>query len=212
MKKHLLYVFLILMIADISMAFGQPTRNKYRKSQPAFGYGAKAGVNIASQSTTGSDVAIDVKGVVRINAGGYCNYYVNEYLGIQAELLASGKGAHWKDFYDDMKDLLTYVDIPLLIKYQPVSFINIQAGVQAGLRVTAKQKDLKTGIKSDIKDYYNFTDYSLTGGVEANLPNKINLTLRYVYGLTPATNDVQYVDPWKNNLIQFSVGYRFSGR
>ncbi len=200
------------MIADISIALGQPSRYNYRKSQPKFGYGVKAGVNIASQSTTGNDAAIEVKMIPRINAGGYCNYFVNKYLGIQAELLASGKGAHWKDYYDDMKDLLTYVDIPLIIKYQPVGFVNIHLGVQAGLRVLAKQKDLKTGIKSDIKDYYNFTDYSLTGGVEANLPNKINLTLRYVYGLTPATNDVQYVDPWKNNLIQFSVGYRFSGR
>ncbi len=199
-------------MADISLVNGQPTRYNYRKLPPKLGYGVKAGVNVASQSSMGGGLTIDVKSILGINAGGYCNYFLFNILGVQGEVILSGKGAHWKDFYDDMKDIITYIDVPLLFKYQPVRFINIHAGVQASFRVKATQKDLETGIKTDIRDFYNFSDYGLVGGVEANLPNRINLSVRYIHGLTPATTDVQYVDPWRNNVIQFSAGYRFSGR
>jgi hypothetical protein len=200
------------MMAGFSIVYGQPTRYNYKKTPPKLGYGIKAGVNVAGQSSSTGDINIDVKNILGINAGGYCNFFLFNFLGVQAEILISGKGAHWKDFYDNKKDLITYIDIPLLVKYQPARFINIHAGVQAGFRVKASQKDLETGSKVDIRDFYNFSDYGLVGGVEANLPNKINLSVRYIYGLTPATTDVQYVDPWKNNVIQCSVGYRFSGR
>jgi hypothetical protein len=119
---------------------------------------------------------------------------------------------HWKDFYDDMKDLLTYIDIPLIIKYQPARFVNIQAGPQIGFRLRAMQKDLETEVKTKINDYYNFFDLGVACGVEANLPNRINLTVRYVFGISPATTDVLYIDPWYNNFLQLSLGYRIRGR
>jgi hypothetical protein len=213
MKKSFpLLIIFLLMLIDTSDVYAQGNRYNYKKLESKFGYGIKAGVNMAYQSSSAQSADINVKNILGINAGGYCNYFPLKLLGVQAELMLSGKGAHWSDFYDDMKDIITYLDIPLLIKYQPARFINVHMGVQAGFRLSARQKDLKTGIRADIKDYYNFSEYCLTGGVEANLPNKINLTLRYVYGLTSATNEVQYIEPWTNKLVQFSVGYRFSGR
>lgn len=211
MKKTIL-LFLLLLMVDISLVYGQPTRYDYRKLSSKLGYGVKAGVNVASQSSTGGSLSIEVKSILGINAGGYCNYFLFNMLGVQAELMISGKGAHWEDFYDDMKDIITYIDVPLLFKYQPARFINIHAGVQASFRVKATQKDLENGNITDIRDFYNFSDYGLVGGVEANLPNRINLSVRYIHGLTPATTDVQYVDPWRNNVFQFSAGYRFKGR
>lgn len=212
MKKPLLILFLILMTADISLISGQPNRYNYKRLQSKLGFGVKAGVNLASQTSSGSGLNIDVKSIVRVNAGGYCNYFLTRYFGVQGEILISGKGAHWEDYYDDMKDLITYFDVPLLVKYQPAQFVNVHAGVQAAFRIRATQKDMETGIRTSINDYYSFSEYGLVGGIEANLPNKINLTLRYIYGITPATTDVKYINPWRNNIIQFSAGYRFSGR
>lgn len=221
MKKSFLFLVILLLVADLTTLSGQNRYNRhnrynrysrYSRSQPKFGYGVKAGINLASQSSTVESQDISVKNIIGVNAGGYCNYFLFNYLGVQAEAMISGKGAHWSDFYDDMKDILTYIDIPLLIKYQPVKFVNIHAGALAGFRIMAKQKNMDTGVKSDVKDYYNFSEYCLTGGVEANLPNNLNLTIRYVYGLTSATSDYVYDNPWTNNLIQFSIGYRFSGR
>ncbi len=210
MKKNLFCIALLLMIVSSIVVEGQ---NKYfRRSEPKFGYGIKAGVNISSQSTNVSSADYDIQNIVRYNGGGYCNYFFYRFLAVQPELMLSGKGVHWKDFYDDMKDILTYIDIPLLIRYQPVQFVNIQAGPQIGFMVRAMQKDMGTGVKQQINDYYNFFDFGVAFGVEANLPNHINLTVRYVFSLSPSTTDVLYVDPWYNNFLQFSLGYRLSGR
>jgi hypothetical protein len=197
----------------ITGSFVVDGQNKYyRRSEPKFGYGVKAGVNFSGQSTTVSGADYDIQKIMRYNGGVYCNYFFYKFLGIQPELMISGKGVHWKDFYDDMKDILTYIDIPIMIRYQPIRYINIQAGPQVGFRVRATQKNMETGVKSEINDYYNFLDYGLACGIEANLPNRINLTVRYVFSFSSSTTDVLYIDPWFNNFLQFSLGYRIKGR
>lgn len=210
MLKYLIIIAFLLLVIGNSVSVGQ---NKYYKRQePKFGYGVKAGVNISSQSTPNEDADYDIRNIIRYNAGGYCNYFIYNFLAVQPELILSGKGVHWKDHYDDMKDILTYIDVPLMVRYQPVKFLNVQAGPQIGFRLKAMQKDMETGVKTKINDYYNFIDYGLAVGIEGNLPNRINLTVRYVFGLSSATNDLEYVDPWYNNFLQLSVGYRVDGR
>jgi hypothetical protein len=210
MRKILFLLAFLLLIINESTLNGQS--KYYRRSEPKFGYGIKAGVNISTQSTPSKDANYDLRNIIRFNGGGYCNYFFNKFLAVQPELLISGKGVHWKDFYDERKDILTYMDIPLLIRYQPVRVINIHAGPQIGIRLRAMQKDLETGIKTKINDYYKTFDYAIVCGVEANLPNHVNLTVRYVLGITSATTDLIYVDKWFNKFLQFSAGFRFSGR
>lgn len=210
--KKIIPFFLLFTIIGTSITCGQGNRYNYRKKGPKFGYGIKAGVNVASQSSSGENMDIDVKNILGINAGGYCNYFLTDYLAVQTELLLSGKGAHWVDYYDDMKDRVTYIDIPFLIKYQPAMFINLHAGVQVGFRMAATQKDMETRTRTDIRNYYNFSESGILAGVEANLPNRINIAARVVFGLTSATTNYEYINPWKNNLIQLTAGYRFSGR
>ena len=211
MKKQLILILLTSLILSFSSAYGQ---SKYfRKSKPKFGVGVKAGVNYATQTTSEEAANLDVKSILGINGGVYANYFLFDFLAIQPELMLSGKGAHWSDYYDDAKDLLTYIDVPIFIKYQPIKLLNVHAGPEFGYRIRALQKNLKTGEKTDIKDYYRDFDLGLAFGVEANLPFKINLTIRYVLGLNPATTDSGYlIGPWKNNFFQLSAGYRILGR
>ncbi len=210
MKKATIIFIFIILTANALILDGQS--RYYRKQQPRFGYGVKAGINYAGQSTPNKDAITVQSNIIGINAGGYCNYFLNRQFAVQAELLASGKGSHWKDPYDDEKDLITYIDLPVMLRYQPARFINIHTGPQIGYRVNAAQKDLKTGIKMNINEYYQTFDYAFVIGAEANLPNNINLTLRYARGLFSATTNVMYVDQWKNNFFQLSVGYRIKGR
>ncbi len=184
----------------------------YRMREPKFGYGVKAGVNISSQSTSHMESDYVLKDIVRFNAGGYCNYFFNRLLAIQPELLVSGKGVHWKDYYDDMKDVLTYIDIPVLLRYQPFKFLNIQAGLQTGIRVNAIQKDVVNSTKKNINEYYKTFDYGTVFGIEANLPNRVNISVRYVLGIASATTELLYVDKWYNNFLQVSAGFRIRGR
>jgi hypothetical protein len=208
MRKFILMI--MILGAGCLLADGQS--KYYRRTEPRFGYGVKGGAGISGQTTSNKDAGYKVKNILSFNAGGYCNYFFYKFLAIQPELKVAQRGSHWEDAYDNMQDVVTYLDLPLLVRYQPRRYFNVHAGPQVSYRLRATQKDLTTGIKSDIGNYYRPFDYGVTAGLEANLPDKINLTIRYTLGLLPATTDFKYVDPWYNNSLEFSIGYRLKGR
>ncbi len=187
-------------------------------AQPSIGFGVKAGVNISSQSTPGEGEFVDMGGILRFNGGAWFNYFITDKIAVQPELLVSGKGSNWDDPSFDVRDLLTYIDVPVLIRYQIIDLINVHAGPQIGYLLDARQKDNATGDVIKINDYYKKPDLGLVVGLEANLPAKINISLRYVFGLVGTTveptspTDPYYIDKWKNNFFQVSAGYRFMGK
>lgn len=180
-------------------------------AQPGFGAGVKGGINLATQSTTGEGENVAVRQLIGYNAGVYGNVFITDFLGIQAELLVATRGSDWDDPFYYVKDLLTYIDLPLLIKYQPIKYANVHIGPQFGYLLSARQKDKDDGEVRDIMDWYNPLDVGLVFGAEATLPFRVNFTVRYVVGLVSSTNDVEYIDPWMNNFLQFSLGFRIIG-
>jgi hypothetical protein len=210
MKKHVFLLVLITLLFSLSSAVAQ---SKYRKKhEPQYGLGIKGGVNYSGQSTPGGSDIVDVENIIRMNAGVYYNYFFTDNFAIQPELMVSGKGVHWKDQFFNANDILTYIDIPILIKYQPVSLFNVHAGPEFGYLISATQKNIDNSQKTDIKDYYKKYDMGVAVGIEVNLPFRVNLTMRYVLGLISATTDSQYDQPWKNNFFQISAGYRILGK
>jgi hypothetical protein len=195
-----------LMALGVSMLFAATLT-----AQPQLGAGVKGGINLATQSTTGAGENVAVRQLLGFNAGVYANVFVLDFLAVQPELMVSRRGSDWDDPYYNVKDLLTYIDLPLLVKFQPIEYANIHIGPQFGYLLTAKQEDKDDGDIIDIKEWYNAMDLGLVVGAEANLPFRINFTIRYVIGLISATNDVEYIDPWRNNFLQFSLGYRIIG-
>lgn len=209
MKKLILILSFVLFLITF---FRVEAQSKYHPvALPYYSYGLKAGVNIASQSSDGNS-PVDVSWVPGFNAGGYGAFFFKRAFAVQAEIQISRKGSHWKDYFDDVADYVTYIDVPILLRYQPMKYYNLHIGPQAGYRLRAVQKDFDTGIKTDIKYYYRDFDFGLVAGAEVNLPAKINITVRYVLGILPATSNLEYIDPWRNNFIQISAGYKFSPR
>ena len=182
-----------------------------RRFQPRYLYGVKAGINVASQYSPGSEGVFDVKSMTGINAGVYYSYFLNRVIAVQAELSVSVKGSHWKEnnYPGEAKDILTYFDLPLLVRYQPLNLISFHAGPQMSYLLRAMQYDYGTGLKGAIDDYYKPFDFGMVFGVEANLPYKIDLTLRYVRGLTSVYAPGGYNYQSYNNYFQFTAGYRF---
>ena len=210
MKKQVFLLVLASLLFGFSSADAQS--RSFNKSEPKFGFGVKAGLNNATQSTKGGTTDVTVESITGINGGVYCNFFVFDFLAIQPELMVSGKGVHWKDQFSDAEDILTYIDMPILIKYQPVKLLNIHAGPEFGYRLKATQKNLDNGQKTDIKDYYSNFDIGLALGVEANLPFRVNLTVRYVLGLNTVYTGTENNEHWKNNYFQISAGYRIIGK
>lgn len=191
---------------------GNSQSRHLNKSQTKFGAGVKAGLNYATQYTSGTASNVEFKSMFGYNAGAYCNYFLLDFLALQSELMASAKGSYWKNQFYDAKYNLTYIDLPVLVKFQPVEWFNIHAGPQFSYLLFATQKDFGTNLKTNVlANYYKF-DTGLVFGVEANLPSKINLTIRYILGLNTATTGAPYTETWKNKLFQISLGYRILGR
>lgn len=200
MKKALFLTIVISLLASASVS-----------AQPDIGAGVKGGVNFATQVTTGTGEGVAVQQLLGFNAGVYANLFILDFLAVQPELQISTRGSNWDDPYYDVSDLLTYVDLPILIKFQPIKYVNIHAGPQFGLLLKAMQRDDETRDTYDIGDWYNMLDMGVAFGAEANLPYRVNLTIRYVLGLVSATNDVEYIEPWRNNFLQISLGFRLIG-
>jgi len=180
-------------------------------AQFQFGAGIKGGLNLATQSTTGEGAGVSVRQLIGYNGGVYGNIFLTDMFGLQAELAVCSRGSDWDDVSYNVKDKLTYLDLPLLFKFQPIKYANIHLGPQFGSLLSAKQEDKDDGDITDIRDWYNSLDVGLAFGAEANLPYRINFTARYVIGLVSATNDEEYIDPWRNNFLQFSLGFRLIG-
>jgi hypothetical protein len=202
MKKYMFTLMVAFLLSVISQI----------NAQSGIGYGIKAGINISDQVTSGKGENVNVNSLLRYNGGGYFNYFFSDKFAVQPELLISGKGSDWDDPVYDVKDLLTYIDLPVLIRYQVIDLVNLHAGPQFGYLLSANQKDKTSGEVTNINEYYKKSDLGLVIGAEVNLAFKLNITVRYVFGLIPTTTDVEYIEPWLNNFFQISAGYRFSGK
>lgn len=70
---------------------------------------------------------------------------------------------------------LRYIDLPLMISYQPLTWLNIEAGPSFGFNV---------GDNMAVK-LFNDPDIGANGGFRFNLTQKFSMLARYYHGLSP---------------------------
>jgi opacity protein-like surface antigen len=117
----------------------------------------------------------------------------------------SGEGAKIDD--SDVKLALTYLNLPLLFRYNFSENLSAVTGPQIGFLLSAKAKD--DGDSNDVKDSFNGTNISWGLGAQYELPNNLNVGLRYNFGLSDIADDGN--DDWKTkaSTLQISLGYTF---
>ena len=179
----------------------------YLYAQNPFRTGIKAGMNIASQSTTGKGENVEVENLVGFHFGGFFSYQFIDMFSVQPEIMVSQKGSNWKDPYFEGKDRLTYLALPVLLKFHPADMVNIHAGPEIGYLINAKQTNALTDEKRDVSEFYKNWDFGLGFGAEAMLPHNIHFTIRYILGLNIVTEEIEYWEEWKNKTLQISFGY-----
>lgn len=167
--------------------------------------GVKAGLNLANQTFSGNGYTTSPSFLPTLHAGVYLTGMLSEHLGLQPELLYSGQGA--KSGSEKLK--LTYISLPVLLRYNVNSVVSFHAGPQVSFLTSAKDKVGSSSI--DMKDNLKSTDLSLAAGVGIDLPMKLNFNFRFIKGL----NDINDADnsqvKMKNYTLQFSVGYKLFG-
>jgi hypothetical protein len=180
-------------------------------AQDELGVGIKGGLSLATQKTSGAGTNVEVENRFTGHGGAYVNYFLSKKFAVQSELLVSMKGSTWDDPYFKGVERLTYLDIPVLARYQIVRQVNVHAGPQFGFLLSAKNVDEIDDVETDVREFYKTLDLGLAMGAELNLPKRINITIRYILGLSTVTEPDQYVDEWKNHVLQVAVGFRLIG-
>ncbi len=177
-------------------------------------FGIKGGVNFAN--LVGPDLYPNWKTKIGLAAGGFVSFQINRLLAIQPEFFYSQKGSTWKGDLFTYKVNLTFVDIPLLVKFFiPVSAQsalrpNVFVGPYAGIKMSAKMT-VETAEGSDETDMQDLkkTDLGLVvgGGIDFAVgKGKILLDVRYSFGFSTFST----IEDFKNKVFTVLVGYSFN--
>ena len=180
-------------------------------SQKKWEFGVKGGVNITTQTTKGESINVNSNYKAGYNAGVFGNFFFAKKMAGQVEILSSQKGSKWNDPYFSGKDNLSYIDIPILFRFQIIDLVSVHAGPQFSFMIKANSIP-DSGDKFDASSYYNSTDIGIAVGAEVSLPLKFSVIVRYIEGLSVTTNDTYYIDQWKNRVFQVSVCFTIISR
>ena len=177
MKKLIVIVFTVLLT---STAFAQ-----------GLDFGIKAGVNFATLTD-----ASNLSNKTGFVGGVFAGIKFSDKIAIQGDLLYSQQGAEF-----DLGEVdLTYINIPVVLKYFLIKGLNVQAGPQFGFIVD-------DNIGEVINEILDAESFDLTGvvGIGYDLPLGIRVDGRYNFGLTDVFDGLD----GKNSVFTLSVGYSF---
>lgn len=164
-------------------------------------FGIKAGLNFAKETVSISGVNANTDSKTAFHGGVYAKIMFSGKLGLQPELLYSAQGGQVSGASDDY----TYLNVPVLLRYNVAPLFNLHVGPQLGLLMSAKSGG--TDIKSSMKS----TDWGIAFGGGVELPIKLSFTLRYIAGLSDLQATSTSGTKWTQSVIQLSVGYKLFG-
>ena len=197
MKKILLGLALVAG----TFTFAQKTSASPASTGPVR-FGLKAGLNISTLSGGDSSSKAGFYG------GLFANVPVAQDFSFQPEVLYSGMGAKAKS-NSDLKVNLDYISVPLMIQYNALPNLYVEAGPQFSFLINSKLKYKSNS--TDGKDVFKTFDFGIGLGAGYYFTQNIGLTARYVAGL----NDVMKnrpdlsTDKSKNGVFQVGLAYKF---
>lgn len=165
-------------------------------------FGVKAGANVAN--LIGSD-ADGSKAKFGFNAGAFAEIPVAEKFSVKPELVYSLQGAKGEEEGVDGKLNLSYINIPVLAKYNIAEGFFAETGPQLGILASAKAKVGDHSV--DVKEGYKSIDFGWAFGLGYELAEGFGFNARYNLGLSKLGEDSDA--KVKNGVIQFGVFYKF---
>jgi hypothetical protein len=196
-------------------------------------YGVKAGLGFSELMTSdhpttivdGNTQTMRYYPITTFTGGVFASILFGRKWSLQPELVYSLQGATGRpeqDYYvtatEDYR--LTYLNIPVLVKYKlPMAFF-VETGPQLGLLLSAKANETLVGSTStvnyDIKSDMKSTDLSWVFGVGYCSPFNIGFDLRYNLGLANINEATEGsttapipAGTLKNSVFQLGVFYIF---
>jgi hypothetical protein len=185
----------ILVVVLLSMA----TVAAYAQVQVALGL--KAGVNLSKLNTDDADA--NTSNITGFHGGAFGLFKFTS-IGIQPELLFSQQGSKVEDVSGDPEDLkMSYMTIPVMLKFYLPGGFNIQAGPQFGFLNSAEFKS-----DPDIESKLKSSDISANVGLAWDAPFGLVFDARYNIGLQDLNDGSNIQGAIKSGVFQFSLGYK----
>jgi hypothetical protein len=166
-------------------------------------FGLKGGVNI-SNFTGGDFPNYEKSPYVAFHAGGLLRIKF-DHLVLQPEVLFSSQGAKLDNGTTEANYTISYVNVPIMLQWQFKGSFYVEAGPQAGFKVSEDIPD------ATIDEFAKSTDLSIGVGL-GFLKNKgLGIGGRYTVGISKVGDfDSANIDPdFKNGVIQFSLIFVF---
>ena len=187
MKKNILFLLLLASTASFAQHFE---------------LGAKAGVNISNFSGASNEADLKAKSLIGFHAGGFVSLFLGNNFAIQPEVLLSTQGAKLEQTGSETDYKLTYINVPVMLKYRSNGGFYLEAGPQIGFKVNEK-------VDGTSEDFAKSTDLSIAGGLGYHSPIGLGIGARYTAGLSKLGDfNASTTKPdWKNGVIQVSLFY-----
>jgi hypothetical protein len=171
--------------------------------------GIKGGLNLTTLSVSDPQNSYDTK------AGYHAGFFFREKFGkvaIQPEILLSTFSADVNTtLVGDVEDSFTYLAIPVMMKFYIIDGLNIHAGPQFSFLIDGERtgKSRLFGESStDIKDYYESTDMSVSVGAGWDFGFGLGVDLRYNLGVKDINNWTEGRE-LKSGIFQVSASWNF---
>jgi hypothetical protein len=190
-----------------------------------------AGSGSAAEISAGGRVGLNVSAIfgdtvqgltprVGFNLGLYSTQWLNEKLGFQEELMINTKGERWKsgeiDYtaYNHYATSLTYLDIPLLVKWRFMANDALRPSLYAGpdLAFPLIADAAYNGNTVDMMQVTNGLDFGFTAGLSFDIRQGtmfIPLDIRYTLGLTDYAKTGELNLHQRNGVFSISAGLGF---
>lgn len=208
----------IILTAFFSLAFLM-SEAQYSETRTA-GFGIKGGANFTNLIT--NDIN-DNHILTSFNAGVFALLPLGNLIAIQPELNFSRKGAEL--VYDNIfaegtaAFKLDYLEVPLLVKVNPIRNFNVHAGPYVAYLLNAKVENKSTNGTFDFENNFdnkdfNKLDYGVSGGIGFDF-SSIGIGARYNYGLAKIGKErtiggVSYIFPdSKNSALSIYGSVKF---
>ncbi|WP_106599822.1 porin family protein [Dyadobacter jiangsuensis] len=162
-----------------------------------FGFGPKAGVNLSNYQ--GGNIQTEAK--AGYHFGGMLNFGFGNVFSIQPEVLFSTLGAKVESSGSEADFKINYLTVPVMLKFRTRSGFYLEAGPQAGFRLSESVPD------QTIDHFAKNLDISLGGGLGYQTNIGLGIGVRYVAGLSKVGDfSSQEINPdFKNSVIQGSL-------
>tara|TARA_B100001758_G_C18371934_1_gene591908 strand:- start:108 stop:731 length:624 start_codon:yes stop_codon:yes gene_type:complete len=184
-----------------------------------FGGGFKIG--LSTSQVGGDNLAGFNKAGLLI--GVFANKNISNLLSFQMEMAYINKGSnnanmnnysHSNYLKEDIS--LSYIEIPLLLKYKQSDELKIETGTLMGYLIDGYYNDMSGKMYSEINPFANY-DIGLLLGIEYNYSKNISLNTRLSNSILPiGTEDYENQSSYNskikgkyNSVLSFSLNYNF---